>query len=84
MIKKNYILLIMLISLSCLFTGCKSEQNDTKNTEQTEVNSEQTKEEKDTEDTSLIGEANEKGNSIGNLNEYGLVARQGDWIYFFE
>lgn len=82
MIKKNCILLIMLMVLCCIFTGCKNEQNDTKNTEQTEVNSELNTEEKDTENVSLIGEANKQGNSIGNLNEYGLIARQGDWIYF--
>jgi len=34
------------------------------------------------EDYSLIEKVNNQGNSIGNLNESGSIARQGEWIYY--
>lgn len=75
---RNY-LIIMLVVICFLFTGCQKGKD---NAESTKVNDKQTQELQTNEEISLIGEPNKQGNSIGNLNEYGLLAKQGDWIYF--
>ncbi len=75
---RNY-LIIILVVICFLFTGCQKEND---NADSTKANDEQTQEIQTNEEISLIGEPNKQGNSIGNLNEYGLLAKQGDWIYF--
>lgn len=57
---RNY-LIIMLVVICFLFTGCQKGKD---NVESTKVNDEQTQEIQTNEEISLIGEPNKQGNSI--------------------
>ena len=95
MIKKSYFFVTIFVIICFLFTGCRQETEGMNNT--TEIGDENANSiehenadfevEYEPNDESeygipLIGQANTEGNSIGNLNEHGLLAKQGDWIYF--
>lgn len=92
MMKKRNLIIITLLIVSCWFTGCNkgddskepiSTEKDNAITSEQGTNVENEQESNGVVDiNSLIGVENTSGNSIGNLNEYGLLAKQGDWIYF--
>lgn len=78
------IFLVILCWIIVIFTiGCNGKSdNNTKNTDAS-INVGQNKKTENIEIKTLENNnINNRGNSLGNIANYGFVAKQGDWIYF--
>ena len=88
--KKISILLIIALLISC--TACTANQSSTTDSDQTlnnatdsnrnDSDSNRSTLSKAKEDSANSDKINSVGNSAGNLNNYGYVAVQRDWVYY--
>ena len=85
--KCKVFLIAMLVVLTTIFNGCGKKESINTNppvsqATQIQPNQKSISKEKSGNLIKKIKAVNERGNTIGNIANYGMIAQQGDWIYY--